>query len=287
MLEVVVERDSDGAPRTTLWFCVPALAIMVLPVFAGAGLLQLRASARRGALVRRRAAGHVHDQRVPHRDGLPVLLGNLRDAPSAVKLAIVLGGAASSSTACPTTHPPSRSSLVFGISWLAGFALRGPVRAGGKQQARAIQAERESGKPRPASPSPKKRARIARELHDIVAHAVSVMVTRSRGGEAPRRARRRSRSAPRGRADGPLGARRDAAAPRRANARSSDGLELGPSRASPVSTCSSRKWRANPYRCTWTASPPPFHPRSTSRRIASSRKASRTRSSTPARVTPT
>ena len=43
-------------------------------------------------------------------------------------------------------------------------------------EARAVQAEREQDAA--ASPSPK-RARIARELHDIVAHAVSVMVLRS------------------------------------------------------------------------------------------------------------
>ena len=34
MLEVALGRGSPGAPRTTLWFCVPAIAILVLPVFA-------------------------------------------------------------------------------------------------------------------------------------------------------------------------------------------------------------------------------------------------------------
>ena len=34
MLEVVLGRGSSGAPTTTLWFCLPALAILVLPVFA-------------------------------------------------------------------------------------------------------------------------------------------------------------------------------------------------------------------------------------------------------------
>ena len=34
MLDVVLARGSSGAPTTTLWFCLPALAILVLPLFA-------------------------------------------------------------------------------------------------------------------------------------------------------------------------------------------------------------------------------------------------------------
>ncbi len=34
ILEVVVGRDSPNAPRTTLWFALPAIAILVLPIFA-------------------------------------------------------------------------------------------------------------------------------------------------------------------------------------------------------------------------------------------------------------
>ena len=34
MLEVVLGRGSPGAPQTTLWFCVPAIAVLALSVFA-------------------------------------------------------------------------------------------------------------------------------------------------------------------------------------------------------------------------------------------------------------
>ncbi len=34
MLELVIGRDSPGAPTVTLWFSVPAIAILVLPLFA-------------------------------------------------------------------------------------------------------------------------------------------------------------------------------------------------------------------------------------------------------------
>ena len=34
ILDVVLGRGSSGAPTTTLWFCLPALVILVLPLFA-------------------------------------------------------------------------------------------------------------------------------------------------------------------------------------------------------------------------------------------------------------
>src|SRR5215218_8743672 len=34
MLELVVGRDLPGAPATSLWFSVPAVAVLVLPLFA-------------------------------------------------------------------------------------------------------------------------------------------------------------------------------------------------------------------------------------------------------------
>jgi hypothetical protein len=34
MLEVALGRGSPGAPQTTLWFCLPAIAILVPPIVA-------------------------------------------------------------------------------------------------------------------------------------------------------------------------------------------------------------------------------------------------------------
>jgi hypothetical protein len=34
MLEVLVGRNSPAAPRTTLWFVLPAIAVLVLPILA-------------------------------------------------------------------------------------------------------------------------------------------------------------------------------------------------------------------------------------------------------------
>jgi signal transduction histidine kinase len=65
--------------------------------------------------------------------------------------------------------------VLFAIAWLAGFGLRRRTVQIDAAEARAARAERErqvAGRIAVAE----ERARIARELHDIVAHSVSVMV---------------------------------------------------------------------------------------------------------------
>jgi signal transduction histidine kinase len=182
MLEVVLGRGSPGAPRTTLWFCVPAIAILALSVFAR------RRIPFAGPAVYWLLAGGisaVDPLLLPYTDALfPIgmaaafLLGNLRDVRrAALGLAIVVGGAATTVYNIPG-H--SASSLViipleFAISWVAGFAVRERAVQAEAAESRATQAERERDTVARIAVA-EERTRIARELHDIVAHAVSVMV---------------------------------------------------------------------------------------------------------------
>ena len=61
------------------------------------------------------------------------------------------------------------------IAWLAGFALRERAAQAEAAEERALLAEREREAAARIAVA-EERARIARELHDVVAHAVSVMV---------------------------------------------------------------------------------------------------------------
>ena len=182
MFEVAVRRDSPDAPRTTLWFDVPAIAIMVLPLFArrrfpfaapaAYWLLAVGFSFVDGRLVTFLSSVFVLGM------ATSFLLGNLRDALQAqMGLAVVGGGAA-----IVVYNEPAHSAselvfipLLFGICWLAGFALRERAEQAEAAEVRATQAERERDAAARIAVA-EERMRIARELHDIVAHAVSVMV---------------------------------------------------------------------------------------------------------------
>ena len=100
-----------------------------------------------------------------------------RGREAVIGLGVVLGG----STVVVYVIPAHSASdlgfipLEFAISWLAGFAVRERAEKAEAAEVRATLAEREANAAARIAVA-EERARIARELHDIVAHAVSVMV---------------------------------------------------------------------------------------------------------------
>jgi signal transduction histidine kinase len=173
---------SPGAPSTSLWFAVPAVAVLMLPLFTrrwfpfGAPAVYWILAA---------ALSFVDGVLIPSIESLfpvglasAVLLGNLRNARQAwTGLAIVLAGITTVVYNIPG-HATTELILIpvdFGIAWAAGFALRVRGEQAEAAEIRAAQAEREREAASRIAVA-EERARIARELHDIVAHAVSVMV---------------------------------------------------------------------------------------------------------------
>jgi signal transduction histidine kinase len=180
-LEVAFRSDPE-APRTSLWFAVPAVMIVVLPLlarrrypFGAPASLWLLAAAFSfvdGRLVTfalgTYAAGLL----------AAALLGNLRDEHQArLGLALLIG-----STIIIVYNDPKHGlgeyifiPAVFVLGWLAGFALHERAEQAEAAELRAAHAERERDAASRIAAA-EERARIARELHDIVAHSVSVMV---------------------------------------------------------------------------------------------------------------
>jgi signal transduction histidine kinase len=181
MLEVLVGRNSPDAPHTTLWFVLPAIAILFLPILAR----RLFPFAPAAHWLLAAGISFIDWRLIPFAISIFVvglvaafLLGNLRDPLQAgIGLALVIGGPATvvykipGHTAAMLIFIP----LEFAIAWVAGFALRERVEQAEAAEVRAAQAERERDAAARIAVA-EERVRIARELHDIVAHAVSVMV---------------------------------------------------------------------------------------------------------------
>jgi signal transduction histidine kinase len=107
-----------------------------------------------------------------------MLLGNVRDdIEGRIGLVIVVGCAVIVVYNQPGHEAGSLVStpLLFAIGWLVGYALRQRTEQTEAAEQRAALAERDREMVARIAVA-EERARIARELHDVVAHAVSVMV---------------------------------------------------------------------------------------------------------------
>jgi signal transduction histidine kinase len=183
MVELVVGRDLPSAPTTTLWFAIPAIGILVSTLFA-----------RRRFPFAAPAAYWLLAAALTFVDGILIafvgslgvvglaaafMLGNLRDSRKAgIGLVIILASIVIVVVNIPGAQATGDLVFIplrFVVAWVAGYALRERAEQAEAAEQRAARAEREREAAARVAVA-EERARIARELHDIVAHAVSVMV---------------------------------------------------------------------------------------------------------------
>ena len=183
MLELVIGRGRPGAPSMSLWFSIPAVAVLVLPLFARH---RFPFAAPAAYWVVAAALSFVDGLLIPFIGSLGLvglatafLLGNLRDPLKAgaglvivlVSIVLVVYEIPGAQSASVLVFVPLR----FVVAWVAGYVLRERVEQVEAAEERAAQAEREREAGARVAVA-EERARIARELHDIVAHSVSIMV---------------------------------------------------------------------------------------------------------------
>ena len=184
-VELIVRRNSHGAPTTSLWITVPLLAVMIVPLFwwrrfpfgapAAVFVIGAVASFVDGRLVTFTLATFLTVL------GAVFLFGILEDRRQSVAgLGIALGAAGVVTLNDPTQVWSDYAGVVllFSIAWLAGFAIGRKLEQASAAQERADRLEREQ-EAEARTAVAEERARIARELHDVVGHSVSVMTVQA------------------------------------------------------------------------------------------------------------
>jgi signal transduction histidine kinase len=180
--ETAIRYGASNGPTSPRWFAVPAAALIVLPLLARR---RFPFAAPAGLWMVAVVISFVDGRLVPFTNAATVaglvaafLLGNLPDRTQArTGLAVVIASAAILMYNDPihTTGELVIVPAMFFVGWLAGFALRQRSTQAEEAEDRAARAERERAVAARIAVA-EERARIARELHDVVAHSVSVMV---------------------------------------------------------------------------------------------------------------
>ena len=184
----VVELHNENGPDGPLAFDLAANFAFFLPMFArrrypfGAPVASLVAVAA-ASFVDGRVV--VNDLFVPYMGGLAIAVwfGMLRERRQAIAgFAIEVGVLAIAYHNAPDWSGRVASflwsSLVFGVAWAVGFGLSYKFQEADEAKERAARAEREREE-RARLAVAEERTRIARELHDIVGHSVSVMTVQA------------------------------------------------------------------------------------------------------------
>jgi signal transduction histidine kinase len=178
----VLRDDVDRPDGPQLWFEVVAISVVLLALCARR---QLPFLAPTFLWVGSAALSFLDHQLITTQPGVflcgmgaAALLGGVRSRVlGRVGLAVVSVCAGVVVSNAPNQDPADVvfTTALFVVAWLAGYALRDRIERSEAAEERAVRAERERESAARLAVA-EERARMARELHDVVAHAVSVMV---------------------------------------------------------------------------------------------------------------
>ena len=181
---IVSQEESDG-PTGPLWFDLLAVAAIVMPLlfrrrFPFGAPLAVGVAVVLTTFV---------DERLVPKDFIPFLagcaavflMGLLRERSQAIAgIVLALGVEALVAYRDPLKNLSAfiATCIVFGLIWTVAFTLGRKFQEADEARNRAVRAEREREE-RARSAVTEERARIARELHDVVGHSVSVMTVQA------------------------------------------------------------------------------------------------------------
>jgi len=184
-LQILVMPDDKGAPTISVWIAAPLAVIMLAPLLwwrrfpfgAPAAVFVIGAveSFVDGRLVTFTVATFVGVLAAVFLFGL---LEDRRQSVAGYLIGLAAGGVVT------INHPTQGWSdfggvaLLFTIVWLASLAIGRKLEQAAAAEERAEQVEREREAEARAAVA-EERARIARELHDVVGHSVSVMTVQA------------------------------------------------------------------------------------------------------------
>jgi signal transduction histidine kinase len=185
LAEATLTQDDKGGPKGPLWFDLLAILGMTVPLFFRRRF-PFGAPVFSGLVFA--AASFVDDRLTPH-GVVPflvalavfVLFGLVRDRTQAIAgLAFGIGVTAIISHSDPEGSLAgfALTSIVFTAAWTIGFALGQKFQEADEAKERLARAERERAEQARLSVA-EERTRIARELHDVVGHSVSVMTVQA------------------------------------------------------------------------------------------------------------
>jgi signal transduction histidine kinase len=185
LVEVILTQDNKDGPTGPLWFDILALLGMTLPLLARR---RFPFGAPVTAGIAFAAASFVDDRLIPNSLittltalSIFVLMGLLRDRTQAIA-----GFAFATGVTAIIVHNDPKGgignfvflTIFFGVGWLVGFGLGRKRHEAEVAQERLERAERERVEQAQLAVADE-RSRIARELHDVVGHSVSVMTVQA------------------------------------------------------------------------------------------------------------